>query len=78
MAGSQIFQMVQSLMADLFDLDETQIDFNSRFDSLGLGAAEKDELMDALGDFLESPIPEEEANRIKTVDALVDYIGEHS
>jgi acyl carrier protein len=79
MTREEVFTLVQSHLADELDLDPARIDESTRFkedleaDSLDLYTLVQ-ELEDAYG----ITMPDEDAAKILTVGAAVDYVLDHA
>ena len=73
-----IEQRVKKIIAEQLGVNEGEIKDNSSFvDDLGADSLDTVELVMALEEEFETEIPDEEAEKITTVQQAVDYIGSH-
>jgi len=74
-----IEQRVKKIVAEQLGVNEAEIKNESSFlDDLGADSLDMVELVMALEDEFETEIPDEEAEKITTVQQAVDYINAHS
>ena len=74
-----IEQRVKKIVAEQLGVNEAEIKNASSFlDDLGADSLDMVELVMALEDVFETEIPDEEAEKITTVQQAVDYITSHS
>ena len=70
-------QKINKIVAEQLNVDERSIKLDSTFvDDLGADSLDTVELVMALEEELEIEIPDEDANKITTVQAILDYINE--
>lgn len=75
---SDIEQRVKKIVAEQLGVNEADIKLESSFvDDLGADSLDTVELVMALEEEFECEIPDEEAERITTVQQAVDYINAH-
>lgn len=73
-----IFDKVKSIIADQLGIDEEEISTESSFiEDLGADSLDIVELIMSLEEEFEIEIPDEEAEKIRTVGEAVKYIQEH-
>lgn len=76
---SSIEQRVKKIVAEQLGVNEAEIKNESSFlDDLGADSLDMVELVMALEDEFETEIPDEEAEKITTVQQAIDYIESHS
>ena len=74
-----IEQRVKKIVAEQLGVAEGEIKNESSFvDDLGADSLDTVELVMALEEEFETEIPDEEAEKITTVQQAVDYIGSHT
>jgi acyl carrier protein len=74
-----IEQRVKKIVAEQLGVNEAEIKNESSFlDDLGADSLDMVELVMALEDEFETEIPDEEAEKITTVQQAIDYINSHS
>ncbi len=75
---SDIEQRVKKIVAEQLGVNEADIKLESSFvDDLGADSLDTVELVMALEEEFECEIPDEEAEKITTVQQAVDYINAH-
>ena len=73
-----IEQRVKKIVAEQLGVNESEIKFESSFvDDLGADSLDTVELVMALEEEFECEIPDEEAEKITTVQQAVDYVNAH-
>ena len=72
-------QRVKKIVAEQLGVNESEIKNESRFvDDLGADSLDTVELVMALEEEFETEIPDEEAEKITTVQQAIDYIVSHT
>jgi acyl carrier protein len=72
-------QRVRKIIAEQLGVNETEIKNESSFvDDLGADSLDTVELVMALEEEFETEIPDEEAEKITTVQQAIDYVKSHS
>jgi acyl carrier protein len=75
---SDIEQRVKKIVAEQLGVNEAEIKIESSFvDDLGADSLDTVELVMALEDEFETEIPDEEAEKITTVQQAIDYVKAH-
>jgi len=75
---SDIEQRVKKIVAEQLGVNEADVKIDSSFvDDLGADSLDTVELVMALEEAFECEIPDEEAEKITTVQQAVDYINTH-
>lgn len=75
---SDIEQRVKKIVAEQLGANEAEVKLESSFvDDLGADSLDTVELVMALEEAFECEIPDEEAEKITTVQQAVDYINSH-
>jgi acyl carrier protein len=75
---SDIEQRVRKIVADQLGVEEAKIQNSSSFvDDLGADSLDTVELVMALEEEFECEIPDEEAEKITTVQQAIDYVNAH-
>ncbi len=73
-----IEQRVKKIVAEQLGVNESEIKIESSFvDDLGADSLDTVELVMALEEEFECEIPDEEAERITTVQQAIDYVNAH-
>ncbi len=76
MSQEDIFEKVKGIIADQLSVEEEKITAKSSFvDDLGADSLDTVELVMAFEEEFEIEIPDEDAEKIKTVQDTVDYIA---
>ncbi|PJI06620.1 MULTISPECIES: acyl carrier protein [Clostridium] len=74
-----IFEKVKSIIADQLGLDASEVKMESSFiDDLGADSLDIVELVMALEEEFDIEMPDEEAEKIKSVGDVVNYIKAHT
>ena len=74
-----MFEKVKSIIVDQLGVDESDITMDSSFaDDLGADSLDLVELIMAFSDEFGVDISDEDAENIKTVGNVVDYLKEHN
>ena len=75
---SSVEEQVKSIVAEQLGVKEEEVTNDASFvDDLGADSLDTVELVMALEEEFETEIPDEEAEKITTVQQAVDYIKEH-
>ena len=75
---STVEQQVKAIVAEQLGVKQEQVTNDASFvDDLGADSLDTVELVMALEEEFECEIPDEEAEKITTVQQAVDYIGSH-
>jgi acyl carrier protein len=75
MTKEEILAKVKSVVADKLNVGEDQVTLDAKFvEDLGADSLDQVELIMALEDEFGLKIPEEEAEKLATVGAAIDYI----
>ncbi|QEI06950.1 acyl carrier protein [Pigmentiphaga aceris] len=78
MSLDSIEQRVKKIVAEQLGVNEAEIKTESSFvDDLGADSLDMVELVMALEDEFETEIPDEEAEKITTVQQAIDYVSSH-
>ncbi len=78
MSLDSIEQRVKKIVAEQLGVNEAEIKTESSFvDDLGADSLDMVELVMALEDEFETEIPDEEAEKITTVQQAIDYVDAH-
>ena len=78
MADPEIEAKVKQIIIDELGVDENEVTPNARFiDDLGADSLDTVELVMALEEEFECEIPDEEAEKITTVQQAIDYVSAH-
>lgn len=76
---SEIIERVRKIVIEQLGVDAGDVTLESSFvDDLGADSLDTVELVMALEEEFETEIPDEDAEKITTVQQAVDYINEHS
>lgn len=73
-----IFNKVRSIVAEQLGVDEEEITPNTSFEDLNADSLDIVELIMALEEEFDIEIPDEDAEKLTTVGAAVEYIREHT
>jgi acyl carrier protein len=77
MPDQEIENKVKQIIVDELGVDENEVTPNARFiDDLGADSLDTVELVMALEEEFETEIPDEDAEKITTVQQAIDYITE--
>ncbi|CAA2930622.1 acyl carrier protein [Arsenophonus endosymbiont of Bemisia tabaci] len=78
-ANNSIESRVKKIIAEQLGVKEDKVANNSSFvEDLGADSLDTVELVMALEEEFDTEIPDEEAEKITTVQAAIDYINSHS
>ena len=78
MSNEEIFGKVKDLVSKQLSIDEKEITTDASFiEDLGADSLDTVELIMSLEEEFDIEIPDEEAEKIKTVQNVVDYIKNH-
>jgi acyl carrier protein len=76
---SDIAKRVKEIVAEQLGVEESQVQTESSFmDDLGADSLDTVELVMALEEEFDIEIPDEDAEKIQTVNDAIEYITEHS
>ena len=76
--SSSVFERLQKILAEQFEIDEDDITLNSDIvDDLGADSLDVVDLIMAIEDEFEVEIPDEDIENIKTVGDVVNYINDN-
>lgn len=76
--SSSVFERLQKILAEQFEIDEDDITLNSDIvDDLGADSLDFVDLVMSIEDEFEIEVPDEAIEEIKTVDDAVKYIEDH-
>ena len=79
MPDQEIENKVKQIIVDELGVDENEVTPNARFiDDLGADSLDTVELVMAFEEAFEIEIPDEDAEKIRTVQDAIDYIGKHA
>lgn len=70
----EIFEKVKSIVVDQLGVDEGDVNLGTSFEELNADSLDIVELIMALEEEFDLDIPDEEAEKIRTVGDAVDYI----
>ena len=78
MSSEEIFEKVKKIIVDQLGVAESSIELTSSFiDDLGADSLDTVELIMAIEEEFDIEIPDEEAEKVVTVQDVVDYIKDH-
>ena len=78
MAEGTVEERVKQIIVDELGVDEGEVTANARFiDDLGADSLDTVELVMALEEEFETEIPDDDAEKITTVQQAIDYVGSH-
>lgn len=72
------FEKVQSIVVDKLNCEVADVKLEATFEDLGADSLDSVELIMGFEEEFKIEIPDEEAEKIKTVKDAVDYITKHS
>ena len=82
MAGEEkkeIVEKVKQIISEQLGVDENEVTPSASFvDDLGADSLDQVELVMAFEEAFDLEIPDEEAEKIRTVQDAIDYIGKHA
>ncbi|MGB9661996.1 MAG: acyl carrier protein [Moorellaceae bacterium] len=73
-----IFNKVRSIVAEQLGVDEEDITLETSFEDLNADSLDIVELIMALEEEFDIEIPDEDAEKLTTIGAAVEYIKEHT
>lgn len=71
-----VFEKIKAIVAEQLGVDEADLTLETSFDDLNADSLDVVELIMALEEEFDIEIPDEDAEKIKTVGDAVDYIKE--
>ncbi|MFZ5827991.1 MAG: acyl carrier protein [Bacillota bacterium] len=78
MANENLFEKVKAIIVDQLGVEEDEVTLESSFiEDLGADSLDIVELIMALEEEFEIEVPDEDAEKLTTVGAAVQYIKEH-
>ncbi len=72
------FKKIRDIVAEQLNVDPESITMDTRFDELNADSLDVVEVIMTLEQEFDMQIPDEEAERIKDIGAVVDYISENA
>ncbi len=72
------FQKIREIVAEQLNVDPESITMETRFDELNADSLDVVEVIMTLEQEFDIQIPDEEAERIKDIGAVVDYISDNA
>jgi len=72
-----IFEKVKSIIVDQLGVEEDEVNLGTSFEELNADSLDIVELIMALEEEFDLDIPDEDAEKIRTVGSAVDYIKEN-
>ena len=76
---SDVAERVKKIVVEHLGVDDAKVTENASFiDDLGADSLDTVELVMAFEEAFEIEIPDEDAEKIRTVQDAIDYIGKHS
>lgn len=72
------FKKIRDIVAEQLSVDPETITQNTRFEELNADSLDVVEVIMTLEDEFEIEIPDEEAEKIKDIGAVVDYVSNHA
>ncbi|MDK2821057.1 MAG: acyl carrier protein [Clostridia bacterium] len=78
MEVSAIFEKIKGIVVEQLSVDESEITMDTSFESLNADSLDIVELIMALEEEFDLEIPDEDAEKLNTVGAAVNYIKEHT
>ena len=72
------FEKVREIVAEQLNVEPETITMNTRFEELNADSLDVVEVIMTLESEFDIQIPDEEAEKIKSIGAVVDYISEHA
>ena len=77
--AKEVTEKVKAIISEQLGVDEAEVTTGASFvDDLGADSLDRVELVMALEEAFEIEIPDEDAEKIRTVQDAIDYIGKHS
>ena len=78
MSQEEIFEKVRGIVAEQLSVDAAEVKPESNFQNdLGADSLDTVELVMALEEHFDIEIPDEDAEKIQTVQDAIDYVSEH-
>lgn len=74
---SNIFEKVRAIVVEQLGVDEEEANLETSFEDLNADSLDIVELVMALEEEFDIEIPDEDAEKIKTIGSAVDYIKEN-
>ena len=74
----EYFKKIRDIVAEQLNVDPESITMDTRFDELNADSLDVVEVIMTLEQEFDMQIPDEEAERIKDIGAVVDYISENA
>ena len=79
MEHDEVFDKVKDVIVDQLNVDEDDVTEDATFvDDLGADSLDQVELIMAFEEAFDIEIPDEDAEKIRTVSDAIDYIGKHA
>lgn len=76
---AQVDEKVKQIIVEQLGVDEAEVTSNASFvDDLGADSLDTVELVMAFEEAFDIEIPDEDAEKIRTVSDAIDYIGKHA
>ena len=77
--AKEVTEKVKAIISEQLGVDEAEVTTGASFvDDLGADSLDRVELVMAFEEAFEIEIPDEDAEKIRTVQDAIDYIGKHS
>lgn len=72
-----VFEKVKAIVADQLSIDAADIKLETKFEDLNADSLDVVEVIMALESEFDIEIPDEEAEKIKNISSVVDYVQAH-
>lgn len=72
------FEKVRNIVAEQLGMNPDDISMNTKFEDLNADSLDVVEVIMALENEFDIEVPDEEAEKIKNISAIVDYVSEHA